>query len=405
MLWLDRHSEDIFATGVRWHDAGDPVALAVVVGLEGSGYRKPGARLLVGKGGNFTGLVSGGCLEQDIIDAAARVQQSGKAEMLEFDTRPEDDILLGWGSGCRGLFHILLHRCEGNLLRVLHEELEAGRTVVLGTVVGTSDEFSELGAQVLLLEDGALVGDSTIEPCLRLFAAKLPSRPQIVAIDSPDKMRVAEGYAYDGREAAVGAVLVETMRPAPRLLVIGAGDDVPPVVDVATTAGLRTTVLDHRPSFADRSRFPTADEVLVRRPEDVTDETLHLHSAVVVMTHQFEWDQRWLARLSSVPFAYIGVLGPLDRTRRLFARSEQPGMAEQETGSAEAIAALSERDVYGPVGLDIGGEGPGPIAVSIVAQVLAVLHGRDGGHFRDNYEGNKRNEKQASVRIGEVVAD
>lgn len=426
-MWLSRHEAEIFASGVQWQAAGDPVALALIVGVEGSAYRKPGARLLVGKNGSFIGLVSGGCLEQDIVDAASRVQQSGGAEVLEFDTRPEDDTLWGWGSGCRGLIHVLVHRPDPNVLRVLHDELDAGRAALMATVVSSSDQFAPLGTQVLVLEDGTVVGDDTLQQYLHPFEAEWPSTRETVAIDAPDAIRIVSGYAHGASQATVGAVLVEPVRPTPRLLVIGAGDDVPPVVDVATAAGLRTTVIDHRPSFANRLRFPTADEVLVMRPEDLTDDMLRSHKAAVLMTHQFEWDRVWLERISSAPFAYLGVLGPPDRTRRLLepsdesAASEQNGQAAVErteraddtnassvgnastghastrNGSTSKVSdLLRQRQLYGPVGLDIGGEGPGPIAVSMIAEVLAVLHGRGGGHLRDNYERNKRRENEAS---------
>lgn len=393
---MNRQEEEIIATGARWHEEGNPIAVALVAGLEGSGYRKPGARLLVGEDGSFIGLVSGGCLEQDIIDAAQSVQQSGDARMLEFDTRPDDDILLGWGSGCRGLFHILLHRPEGKLLRALHAELEAGRSVLMGTVVHSQGGFSRLGSQLLLLEDGTIVGDDTLEACLNMFEDDWPRRPQLVALDGEDSLRVVGGYAEEGRQARLGAVFVETMRPAPRLLIIGAGDDVPPVVDVARTAGLRTAVLDHRPVFANRERFPGADDIIVERPETIADDVLRRYGAVVVMTHQFELDQRWLARLSSNSFKYIGVLGPLDRTRRLLADSDDAGTAGPPLEEAPAIT-LTEEDLYGPIGLDIGGEGPGPIAVSIVSEILAVLHGRGGRHLKDTYEANKRQRARSYV--------
>jgi xanthine/CO dehydrogenase XdhC/CoxF family maturation factor len=163
-------------------------------------------------------------------------------------------------------------------------------------------------------------------------------------------------------------LFTEVLVPPPKLLVCGAGDDARPLVELATRVGFRVYVADHRTANLTAERFPAARKLLKLRPQHPSpelpaDETTY----AVVQTHALEHDKGWVNRLLATKVPYVGVLGPRARIRKIL---------------ADLDAVNSER-VYGPVGLDIGADGPEQVALSVVAEVLAVFSQRQSGHLRE----------------------
>ncbi|ATY85757.1 xanthine dehydrogenase [Kyrpidia spormannii] len=365
-----RDLEDIFEAGLAESEAGRPVAMALVAGVEGSAYRHAGARMLVRSGGAAEGAVSGGCLENELVRAGAGVAATGEAQLMTYDMRTDEDAFWGSGSGCAGLVRVLVHRPEPEILRGVLDELRAGRTVCLATVVDPGKSGIPAGSQAF----GTPSGGGEEGP----MGEKAAGYPALA-----DLWNVLP-WPEDGRRAVYGrvetpsgdmAVLVERLTPAPVILILGAGHDAPAMADLARTAGFRVLVADHRPGYAAASRFPSADHVFAVAPEKAPDSLFTPNTYVVVMTHQLEWDARWLKRLLVADVPYIGLLGPRDRARRLLAQFSD------WTGSPLPPAEKWEHRLYNPVGLDLGGEGPGPVALSAVAQIAAVANGRDPQHL------------------------
>jgi xanthine/CO dehydrogenase XdhC/CoxF family maturation factor len=349
--------------------AGMPVAIATVVNVRGSTYRRPGARLLVTSDGRSAGMISGGCFEADARERCRRVMSTGRVEIVTYDSTAPDDIVFGLGLGCQGvvqvLFEPLVAGDQAGLLSFFAACMarrQPGRMVTVFEADGIP-----LGSRVLRWPDGRVsssLADPTVSSALICFVRE--SGSNLVAV-----------HDLELPDARGAAVLVETIVPSPSLTIFGGGDDAVPVVRIAKLAGWHVTVVDVRPEYAKRERFSDADAVLCLRPEAVaTDPGIVLppESLVVVMTHHFAHDQALLRTLLPLPLRYLGILGPKARTIRLLDELENDGVIL----SAQKLAHL-----YAPAGLDLGAETPEEIAVSIMGEMQAVLARRKGGSLRD----------------------
>lgn len=308
-------------------DRGEPLVLATIVATSGSTYRKAGAQMLIAGDGRAAGLLSGGCVEADLMERARAVLATGVAARVEYDTRTSDDLIWGIGLGCEGAMSILLTRltqAEGYQPFAFVEEHRAQhRAGRYALVVESRDSRIPLGAW----------STSPIE---------------------------GEG---------VKTLMVEVELP-PRLLVLGAGPDAMPLVEIAGLMSWHVTVLDHRPAYAINERFPRARRVMLHPAGELSRElAARQYDAAVVMSHHLLSDQAYLAALAGSNIPYIGLLGPAPRRIRLM----------NEIGEENA-AALGAR-LFGPIGLDIGAKTPETIALAIVSEIQAVLAGRPGGSF------------------------
>ena len=279
--------------------------LATVVATRGSVYRRPGARMLLTRDGWQAGSVSGGCIESDLVSTAFDRTAEGPV-VVTYDASAPDDILLGFGLGCNGAVDVLMQRLPAD------------------------------GGPLAVVE--------------RVLLERRPARLNVFADGSWNT------------EATPGASLLShPVLPPPALTVFGAGHDAVPLARLATHLGWHVTVVDGRSAYAKADRFPDA-RTLVSPPSKAI--RIEPDAAVVLMTHSFAHDAailRWLPK--SLP--YVGVLGPIHRTRRLL---EEIGIETDE--------------LYAPVGLDLGAEGPDEIALAIVAEILAVRRGRPAGHLK-----------------------
>ena len=328
-------------------DRGDPLVLATVVNTEGSTYRKAGAQMLIAPDASAAGLLSGGCLEADLAERTNRVLETGSAMLVEYDTRSSDDVLWGIGLGCEGAMRILLTRLDltndyepfGFIDRCRERHQNGGAVFVIAS---TNSRYAA-GA--------AYHSDAP---------AELPRAVQDALLDCTSARSIeAEGARF----------LIVPVELPPRLLVLGAGPDAMPLVEIAGLMGWHVTVLDHRPAYAIPDRFPRARSVELR-PAGTLAEALEgrRFDAAVVMSHHLTSDEAYLAALAPSTIPYIGLLGPAPRRARLM----------KDIGE---LATLFGPRLYGPIGLDIGGRTPETIALAIVAEIQAVLAGRSGGSF------------------------
>lgn len=375
-----QESAEIFSRLSGVAAAGGRAALATVVRIVGSAYRRPGARLLVEAGGESLGGVSGGCLEADVREVAAQVLATGTPRLLHYDTGAGDEPT-GLGLGCRGLVDVFVQPAtEGPLAElapVWRRRLAADEAFAAVTVVGGAEG---VGATRLVGRDGGgdgSLGDEVLDRAAvalaveRLAAAGAPMHP--AGGERPPAAHpaggTARGAAAGCEEIAGRLVFVEPLTPPPHLVVCGAGDDAVPLVALAAEAGFRVSVLDHRQRLLDEERFPAAWRRGTARPED--EPAIELppagRSLGVVMTHSLAHDREWVRRLLAAGLPYVGLLGPRQRATEL--RRE--------------IGAEGDERLYGPVGLDLGADGPRQVAVSVVAELLAVLAGRRPRHLAE----------------------
>ncbi len=337
----------------RERAAGRAMALGILLHTAGSTYRKPGAMLLMAAGGEYAGLLSGGCLEGDLGERARAVIATGRASLVTYDLRNSDDLVWGLGIGCEGAMHILLLRVgpqeEWQPLAYLAAALATHSPAAFGVLAESRDGEPPLGA--LLLPGG------------RTYPAQAGAlaEPKALAALAAAPGSAAVGWV-EGPSARWRLLLLPLALP-PRLLLLGAGPDALPVADFAARLHWRVTVADHRPAYAVPSHFPSAEHVVLARPEEIAQALDLSHfSAAVVMSHHLPSDLQYLRALAASPLAYIGLLGPPARREKLLSE-----LGPEAQGLRPRLRA--------PVGFNLGGRTPEAIALAIVAQIHAFVHG------------------------------
>jgi xanthine dehydrogenase accessory factor len=394
-----------------WHRArarGEQVCLATVVHVQGSSYRKPGARMLVTSGGERAGTISGGCLEGEVSRKAWWLTEQGPS-IQQYQSSFEEDVAgepvdIPWGLGCGGTLWVLLERDPAMVLATLEA------AVVQGTPAAIVTSLAQAGAAAgtrLVLAQGKT--DRTARPFgLAAAAAKTLATSQHQTLDA----QCQPFPALSSLGAEVPAYFVELVAPPARLSIFGAGDDAQPIARFADALGWRVTIADGRGHLLRAERFPEAAELRLlryadagsdqvttcslsdadtnaveqsraaargKRPQAGPDRSIAIPSVdpgvqtgelAVLLTHSFEQDRALLlALLPKVPaeLAYLGILGPRHRTVRLL---DDVAPLLRLT-SDQCLARL-----HAPVGLDLGAREPAAIALAIVAELQATLAGR-----------------------------
>jgi xanthine dehydrogenase accessory factor len=356
---------DVLAAIESLSEKGERMALATIVAVRGSTYRRPGARLLVPEDGAPIGNISGGCLEGDVADVARVVMREGRARLAGWDLTADDDEVWGLGLGCNGAIEVFIEPADraAEVARALRMALEDELPICVVTVLESDLAGVESGARIVVPPDGAaegtlgdpLVDDAAVEWAGRLLAEQ---RSEIQTL--PGGVRA----------------FVEVLEPPLRLLICGAGHDAIPLVKSASVLGWKPIVIDDRPAFLTLERYPEAvGFVEVERPEVAAKASAaEVQDFVVVMTHNFLRDKEYVRSFLASPVPYIAMLGPAARTERLLMELASEGVT---------ISEADRERIHGPAGLDLGGEGPEEIAGSIVAEIVAVRRGRRGGFLRE----------------------
>ena len=345
---------------------GEELVLATVVRVEGSAYRRPGARMLVLPYGEAVGSISGGCLEAEVCKKAWWITAQGPVVRC-YSTGggaddDDDDTAREFGLGCNGKVHVLLERlpAAGSPLAALLRAVQAEeRPAAVATVISShADSGVRVGDRLLLDTAGTMAGrlaDAVLDAAVRHDLAQTLAAAQ-------------SSLTIYGDPQGDTELFFEYLPPPPRLLVFGAGHDAEPLVQMAVLQGLAVTVIDSRVHYARPERFPGARAVIAALPgQEPPLATLVAGAAAVIMTHNLAQDRRWLGALLGLQPAYIGQLGPRHRTERLLADigaapERQPGLAL----------------LHAPLGLDLGGDTPEAVALGILAEVMAALHGGSG---------------------------
>lgn len=348
-------------------------ALVTVVHLEGSSYRRPGARMLVNDDGRITGAISGGCLEGDALKKALFAISEQKNTLFTYDTSKEDDSEMGIHLGCEGLIQVLFEKIdvekEDNPIQLLRKAIALRQKAVVVTLFDLNDNQNrQYGTCLLLEENGTLSGKIPI-----------PHIEDAVLKDLAEVMQNGESVfkQYQSDEVSVTAFF-EFLHPPVSLVVLGAGNDAIPLMKFADVLGWDFRIVDRRPTHATQERYPTASQILVTNP-DVALEQLSYDSRTffVLVTHSYKCDYYMLRSLCAASVPYVGVLGPKKKLKRILEELEEEGI--QLSGEKKAT-------IFGPTGLDIGAETPEEIALSIIAEIQAVLTGTKGGMLTNKSE-------------------
>ncbi len=303
-----------------------PVVLATLVHVEGSSYRRAGARRLIASDGSAIGSISGGCLENDIQERAVTLLETvNRFELVIYDTKSENDILWGTGTGCHGVVKVLLEKmdqCPSWAEKIWAAE-NSRQNVAINTIWEISDQ---------------------------------------------ETSRLGTSLAENSGSAQTGT-FGQTISPSPHVIIFGAGDDAISVSRLIRATGWKNSICDPRANFATSGRFPTADKVLcIPAEEAVSQFDWDDKTMAVVMTHHYRFDLPLLTVLVPMNLPFLGLLGPKERGARLLRDAKIP---------------LESANLHNPIGLDLGGDGPEAVALSIVAEIQANLHGRDGQPLRN----------------------
>jgi xanthine dehydrogenase accessory factor len=342
----------------------ESAVLATIVDVEGSAYRRPGAKMLVADGGDSLGAVTAGCLEGPVVDLAATVQAEGSARTETFDLTDDDEW--GLGLGCNGVIDLLLEPLDSSISPALEALADRESTTVVTATESTAPNVA-VGDRTVLDADGT-----------RLDAEGRSSLPAGVldrAEASIEELRTAGTPASIDVGTADGDVrlFVDPIDPAPKLLLFGNQNDVHPVSRLGREVGFEVVVASARGASATAEAFPHAHEVVATHPTELPELTDGLTYAVL-MSHNFLDDRLALESLLDTDVPYIGLMGP----RKRFDRMRDELADEGTTLTDDQLARLST-----PVGLDLGGGEPIQIAMSIVSEALAVHNDKSGGRLRD----------------------
>jgi xanthine/CO dehydrogenase XdhC/CoxF family maturation factor len=372
---------------------GERCALATIVSVEGSAYRRPGARMLLTESGRTTGAISGGCLERDVCERAAEVMKTGVAQIVEYDTRRSEDIVWGLGLGCHGVVRLLLESLHAGssgerALMFMEDCLGARGSGLLATVIAVDSHAGSMNAESgvdnavaagerLLLDDELKVCGPTLKDA-GLVARIREDALEILA----GKRAAARSYEMgETGETGEGRALIffDLITPPRPLVIFGAEHDALPLLHLALSLGWHVTIVDTRARAATRERFASAQEVLLCRAEEIAARvSLTEETAAVVMTHNYLTDLELLKALLPSPVCYLGILGPKQRTSRLLEEMK----AKMRAGASPLTDAHLAR-FHSPIGLDLCAETPEEIALSIISEIKAVCAGRGGGFLRD----------------------
>ncbi|WP_105245289.1 XdhC family protein [Psychrobacter sp. Marseille-P5312] len=374
--------------------------LATVVRTEGSAYRKPGAMMLICEDGRSVGMISGGCLEPHIIKrafwltrhgASVQVYQTGDEQEEDLEDELEEKLdndaidfavdledELNFGLGCNGKVHVLFERLSSAMpyLDLIQKVRQSGESTTVATLIRSNSSEVTVGTRVHL--NASFLDDNKNSQEIPEQTTNLP-KP---VIDELSAYKVSKRHAdylvlkslvandNSSKNAIQTEWLVQRVQPQIRLLVCGAGNDVMPLVTMAKLQDWHVTVIDSRPQYATRQRFPQADAALyVALDDSETLLKLSQNAAVALMSHSLSQDRARLAVLlkNANHCNYIGQLGPRYRTERLI--KEISATCADPTALADGINQL-----HYPIGYKLGGDGPEALALSIIAQISAVVY-------------------------------
>lgn len=376
---MDRtEARQLAASARHAHEHGQAVALATVVKVYGSAYRREGASMLVRDDGAQTCMLSGGCLEGEVVEVALQVLRSGEARLERYDL--SEDVVWGLGIGCGGSVDIRIEPLTGDpLLEAWLEVLDKGHSAVLVTPLSGAE------GRLLVFPSGPVAGalwqGERVNAALMHLAAQ-HARELLQHAEAPSGARAWElptfspwgegSHEPNLAEPQGGAaeLFFSVSTPAPELVMFGAGHDAVPLARLAGTLGYEVRVVDPRAAFLTPGRFPGARLDLLEPEACAAHLALGRQAHVVIMNHHLDRDRASLRFALSSNAPYVGVLGPRSRFERLLVALAQDGFVP----SPEQLAR-----VRSPVGLRLGAETPEEVALSILGELMAWRRAQSGG--------------------------
>ncbi|MFM7194821.1 MAG: XdhC family protein, partial [Bacteroidota bacterium] len=342
-------------------------ALATVVDLEGSSYRRPGARMLVTEEGSITGAISGGCLEGDALKKAQLVIARNTPQLVTYDTSREEDASIGFQLGCAGVIRVLFEPLspEGPAIPVQLLEATLASRSNHTLVTFFSDQPENSGTCMLFNEDGN-------------FSGTAPWPELTTHLATAAQQAFSEQRSYFHRIELSGRAIhafIQFVPPQISLVIAGAGNDAIPLSIIAEELGWHVQVIDGRHTHARPERFSASCQVFTGKPENLLEHvSIDKRTAVVMMTHNYQYDLAMLKLMLNAASPYLGMLGPRKKLERMIDELHSAGMT---------VTPEMMQKIYGPVGLNLGAETPEEIALSIAAEIQSVFAGKHGDSLRN----------------------
>lgn len=337
----------------------EKVALASVVNVEESSYRRIGARMLVRSSGLWVGGISGGCLEGDALRRSQQAIFRNKPSLVVYDTMEDDKNQIGVGLGCNGRIEVLLSPVDPsdpeNEIELLRKIENADGPSLMLKVIDAGKDPELLGKNELVFpvsDDVAFAGSdpAQLKACLSEVIEKKKARIFEVTSEPAGDIRI----------------LIEFIRPETRLVIVGDNYDVNAMVGIASEMGWDITVVGKAKKLS-ADVFKKASSIVDKA--DAASVPVNDYTAVILMSHDYKTDKTLLPVFLEKKPAYIGMLGPKKRFQKI----------ENELGN------LTEEDmdvIHSPTGLEIGAESPQEIALSILSEIVAVFRGKTGSSLK-----------------------
>ncbi len=340
-------------------------ALAMVARVEGSSYRRTGARMLVLDNGTYLGGISGGCLEGDALRRAQKALASNQPSVVTYDTTRDDHNQIGVGLGCNGIIDVLFTPLDPadpvNAITLLRERMYSRQPRILATITGCGTRPEVLGQSVPFETHSQWQHDFP-----------LPELSDKVLADTQRVLnrRETQTLLYTTPAGDEVRICLEVLIPATHLVLFGSNNDIYPMARIGKELGWDLTVMAN-PLKVEKTLFALGAKVL--HPKGEEQPAIDAYTAVVLMAHDYKTDMENLRTMLNAPARYIGLLGPRKRAQKMFDTFETEGTTIPDDMMGR---------IYAPAGLDIGALTPEEIALSITAEIRACFAGRQGGSLR-----------------------
>jgi xanthine dehydrogenase accessory factor len=364
---MTKEINEIITAYKQAQQKGIKTALATVVYVEGSSYRRPGARMLVEEDGRMTGAISGGCLEGDALRKALLAIHQNQNKLVTYNSMDEEDVEFGVQLGCNGIVHILFEPInaedENNPIALLERSQLFRKETVLVTLFSLNNFHGHQPGTCFFLDEESSyskIDDAGLNALIQEDAT---------AVLKAGSSSIKE---YDSFELTG---FVELLQPTVSLVIVGAGNDAFPLVEMTKVLGWQITVADGRSTHANAQRFPNVHQLLTGKPEEIFKQlVIDEWTVFLLMTHNYKYDLALMKLLLQINCRYIGTLGPKERLERMFEELNDEGIT---------VTDVQRATIHGPIGLDIGAEAAEEIALSVLAEIKAVFAERAGGFLKN----------------------
>lgn len=345
-------------------------ALATVMRVSGSAYRRPGARMLIIDNGKWFGAISGGCLEGDALRKARKVIFEGVPELVVYDTMSDESAAsIAVGLGCNGIVEILIEPVDANNsknpINLIREFLQKEETIVQATVFSSSDKSK------IKLSDRLLFCNNQFSTNCNFSSEILSTlKNDITLVWNRDKPKIKK-YSTSAVEFEV---FIEIIKPSFHLYIFGGGFDTNPIVQMANQIGWKVTVTDDCVAHLGTHRFPLANEVIMAPRDQISSQfNFNKYSAAVLISHNFKYDLAVYKELSKTDINYIGIMGPKKRFMKMIEMLQNENITIRKS-----IIDIT----HAPIGLNIGAETPDEISLSIIGEIQAAFKNKNGEKLR-----------------------